>query len=71
LKAEGQYVATQEQIIGNADSTENLVIPVQFLIPPTHQSVVVVTPPLARAIDRYMKAEPLPVNANALTIDEL
>lgn len=52
LRVEGRYVAPLERRIGPGEPTENLEIEVAFVLPPVHESVVIVAAPFDPAIDR-------------------
>ena len=52
LKVEGKNITPFEKIIGPDDSAENLLIKVEFVIPPIHESVVISATTLDPVIDR-------------------
>ena len=52
LKIEGKYIATQEKLIGPDEPSQNLQMPIEFVIPPVHESLVITAVALDPSIDR-------------------
>lgn len=52
LSVEGKYIARQEWVLDEKAATENLELEIQFVIPPVHDSVVIVASPFNPGIDR-------------------
>ncbi|MBA3716247.1 MAG: TonB-dependent receptor, partial [Pyrinomonadaceae bacterium] len=52
LRVEGKNIKPLERIIGAGDATENLQVTVEYIIPPLHESVVIVSTALEPAIER-------------------
>ena len=53
LKIEGRFIATREVRLGRHDPTTDLVIRVEFQIPPIHQSLVITAAALDPTIDHH------------------
>lgn len=52
LRVEGKYIVAQERDFGPEDPTENLRIQIEYIVPPVHESLVIVASPLDPSIDR-------------------
>jgi len=52
LRVEGKNIKPLERIIGAGDATENLQVTVEYIIPPIHENVVIVSTALEPAIER-------------------
>jgi len=52
LRVEGKNIDSVERVIGPGEASENLRIKVRFVIPPVHESVVIVAAPADPVIDR-------------------
>ncbi|MGH9787000.1 MAG: hypothetical protein ACRD88_22750, partial [Terriglobia bacterium] len=52
LRIEGRYVRPQERVLAPGDPTEDLLLAVQFVIPPVHESLTIVAAPLEPGVDR-------------------
>lgn len=52
LRVEGRYVVAHERQISASESATDLEIEVEYVIPPVHESVVIVAAPLEPKIDR-------------------
>lgn len=49
---EGKYIQSLDKVIGQNDTAQNLVFQVVFVLPPVHESVVIVADPIEPSIDR-------------------
>lgn len=52
LRLEGRNIAAKEIAIGASDATENLQISIEYVIPPVHESVIIVSDSLEPTIER-------------------
>ena len=52
LRIEGKYVLAQERAINTGEATEDLRIEIQHVVPPVHDSIVIMASPLDPSIDR-------------------
>jgi len=52
LRVEGKNIKPLERIIGAGDATENLQVTVEYIIPPIHENVVIVSTALEPVISR-------------------
>lgn len=56
LTLEGKNIVSQEKLLGIGEPAENLRIEIQYVIPPVHESVVIVASQLYPSIDRRDEA---------------